>query len=77
MDLYSRAVSPYAARVRVSIAAKGLNVRIIDRPDVGSAEFGALNPMRRVPVLVLDNGRSLPESEAIVVVCWVTFGGLK
>jgi maleylpyruvate isomerase len=77
MDLYSRAVSPYAARVRASIAAKGLNVRIIDRPDVASAEFGALNPMRRVPVLVLDDGRPLPESEAIVEYLEDTFPGVS
>jgi glutathione S-transferase len=66
MDLYSRPISPYAARVRVSIKAKGLDVRILDNPDVLSADFGEINPMRKVPVLVLADGRALPESEAIV-----------
>ena len=60
MDLYSRDRSPFAARVRVSILAKGLPVRIITDPDVGTPEFGQHNPLRRVPVLVLDDGAALP-----------------
>jgi glutathione S-transferase len=66
VELYSLAVSPFAARVRISIRAKGLSVRIIDNPDVASEAFGKLNPLRRVPVLVLDDGRSIAESETIV-----------
>lgn len=66
MELYSREISPYAARVRASFLAKQLDVRIIDSPDVGSAEFAKHNPLRRVPVLVLDDGTSLPESDTIV-----------
>jgi glutathione S-transferase len=66
MDLYSRNISPYASRVRASILAKGLPVRIIDQPDVGSEEYARLNPLRRVPVLVLDDGTAIPESETIV-----------
>jgi len=58
MELYSREISPFAARVRASILAKELPVHIIDNPDVASDAFGKLNPMRRVPVLVLDDGRS-------------------
>jgi len=66
MELYSREISPFASRVRVSILAKELPVRIIDQPDVGSDAFGKLNPLRRVPLLVLDDGTSIPESETIV-----------
>lgn len=66
MDLYSRNISPYASRVRASILAKDLPVRIIDQPDVGSDAYGKLNPLRRVPVLVLEDGSAIPESEAIV-----------
>jgi glutathione S-transferase len=66
MELYSREISPFASRVRVSILAKKLPVRIIDMPDVGSEAFGKLNPMRRVPVLVLEDGTAIPESETIV-----------
>jgi len=66
VELYSRAISPFAARVRVSILAKGLPIRIIDDPDVGSEAFAKLNPLRRVPVLILDDGTAIPESDAIV-----------
>jgi glutathione S-transferase len=66
MDLYSREISPFSARVRVSVLAKQLPVRIIDGPDVASDAFGALNPLRRVPVLVLDDGTAIAESETIV-----------
>ncbi len=41
MDLYSRDFSPFAARVRVSILAKGLPIRIIGKPVVGSVRCGA------------------------------------
>lgn len=66
MELYSRAISPFAARVRVSILAKDLPIRVIDAPDVTSAAFAEINPYRRVPVLILDDGTALPESEVIV-----------
>src|SRR5262245_66030756 len=66
MELHSREISPFAARVRVSILAKELPVLIVDNPDVASDAFGKLNPLRRVPVLVLDDGKAIPESETIV-----------
>ncbi|MET0389054.1 MAG: glutathione S-transferase family protein [Polyangiales bacterium] len=66
MQLYSRAVSPFSARVRVSIAAKALPIRIVDDPAVQSAEYGQLSPLRRVPVLQLDDGTAIPESDTIV-----------
>jgi len=66
VELHSRAISPFAARVRVSILAKNLPVRIIESPDVSSDAYAQLNPFRRVPVLVLDDGTALPESEVIV-----------
>jgi maleylpyruvate isomerase len=59
-------MSAYAARVRVCIRAKNLPIRIINNSDVTSVPFGNLNPLRRVPVLVLDDGSSIPESETIV-----------
>jgi glutathione S-transferase len=59
-------MSAFAARVRVSIRAKELPIRILNDPDVGSERFGELNPLRRVPVLVLDDGSAIPESETIV-----------
>ncbi len=68
MKLYSLLLSPYAARVRGAIHAKGLPIEIADPPADwrSSAAFRALNPMVRVPVLVLDDGSGLPESGVIV-----------
>ncbi len=68
MKLYSFDLSPYAARARISIYAKKLPIEIVAPPAGGikSAEFLAMNPMGKVPVLVLDDGVSIPESETIV-----------
>ncbi|MBI3453807.1 MAG: glutathione S-transferase family protein [Rhodospirillales bacterium] len=68
MKLYSLPLSPYAARVRGAIYAKGLPVEIATPPDGWrtSPEFRAINPMLRIPVLVLDDGASIPESAVIV-----------
>lgn len=68
MKLYSFAVSPYAARVRIAIYAKKLPIEIVE-PQFGaikSPEYLALNPMGKVPVLVLDEGATIPESDTIV-----------
>ncbi|MDG3442352.1 glutathione S-transferase family protein [Nitrospirillum amazonense] len=68
MKLYSLALSPFAARVRAALYAKDLAVDILTPPEDWrtSPAFRALNPMVRVPVLVLDDGRSIPESAVIV-----------
>jgi glutathione S-transferase len=39
---------------------------VIDGPDVGSPDFARRNPLQRVPVLVLDDGTALAESDTIV-----------
>ena len=68
MKLYSLLASPFAARVRAAIYAKGLDVQIISPPSDWrtSPEYRKLNPLVRIPVLILDNGSSLPESGVIV-----------
>lgn len=68
MKLYSLPLSPYAARVRAAIYAKDLPVEIVAPPDdwQGSASYRALNPLGKIPVLVLDDGTTLPESGVIV-----------
>jgi len=68
MKLFSLALSPYAARVRIAIHAKGLPVEIVSPPADWrtSAEFRKLNPLVRIPVLVLDDGTPLAESGVIV-----------
>jgi glutathione S-transferase len=68
MKLFSLALSPYAARVRVAVHAKNLPVEIVAPPSDWrtSPEFRKLNPLVRVPVLVLDDGTALAESGVIV-----------
>jgi glutathione S-transferase len=68
MKLFSIALSPYAARVRAAIHAKNLPVDIVTPPPDWrtSPEFRKLNPLVRIPVLVLDDGSSLFESGVIV-----------
>jgi glutathione S-transferase len=68
MKLISSDLSPFAVRVRAAIYAKGLDIEIVGPPAAGikSPEYLAMNPMCRIPVLVLDDGSTLPESETIV-----------
>ncbi len=68
MKLYSLPLSPYSARVRGAIYAKKLAAEIVTPPEGWrqSEEFRQINPARRVPVLILDDGTALPESGVIV-----------
>lgn len=67
MKLYSAELSPFAARPRVAIYAKNLPVEILAHPeDLKSAAYLAINPMGKLPALVLDDGTVIPESDTIV-----------
>ena len=65
MKLYSGDLSPYSARVRMQIYAKGLTDIVLERPaDFGLPAFRQRNPIGRIPVLDLD-GDLMPESDVI------------
>ena len=65
MKLYSGDLSPYSARVRMQIYAKGLTDIVIERPaDFGTPKFRERLPIGRIPVLDID-GDLMPESEVI------------
>ena len=68
MKLYSAPISPFAARVRIALYAKNISCELLSPPAAGlkCAEFLALNPMGKIPVLVLDDGTCIPESETIL-----------
>jgi glutathione S-transferase len=67
MKLYSSSFSPYAARVRALIRLKNLPIPIEAPPGgLRTATYRAVNPTGKVPALVLDDGRVLPESIAIL-----------
>jgi glutathione S-transferase len=70
LRLYDYAASCNAYKVRLLIAQLGLEVERIET-DIFAGEtltdgFAALNPARTVPVLALPDGRTLPESGAIL-----------
>ena len=70
MKLYQTYTSPFPTRVRLVLYAKGIEAEIIEPPGFHSSaeskgDYLAINPIGRVPNLVLDDGRALPESEVI------------
>jgi len=69
MKLYDSGRAPNPRRVRVYLAEKGIVVPT-EQIDLGSlqqksAAFTAINPVQRVPALVLDDGTVITESIAI------------
>ncbi len=69
MKLYDGGKAPNPRRVRIFLAEKGISVPLmpVDMEIFGhrSEEVTALNPLQRLPVLVLDDGTVLTESVAI------------
>ena len=69
MELYDGGRAPSPRRVRVFLAEKGIDVprRQVDFANLEqfSEAFTALNPMQRVPVLILDDGTPISETMAI------------
>jgi glutathione S-transferase len=70
LRLYDYAASCNAYKVRLLIAQLGLDVERVEvdifAGETMTAAYGALNPARTVPVLELSDGRTLPESGAIL-----------
>jgi len=69
MKLYDAARAPNPRRVRIFLHEKGLTVPS-EQIDLGamqqrSSAFTAVNPLQRVPALVLDDGTVITESMAI------------
>lgn len=69
MKLYTTKVAPNPKRVHIFLAEKGIEVDCVEI-DLGNSEnlnadFVAINPLGRVPVLELDDGSHIAESVAI------------
>src|SRR5205809_8025758 len=65
MKLYSADLSPYSARVRMQIYAKGIADITFEQPaDWGLPKFREKFPIGRVPVLDID-GDLIPQFEVI------------
>ncbi len=66
MKLYSMNLSPFAARARMAIYAKGLDVDVMPPPgETSSPEYLAINPFGKIPCLDTGEHR-IPESEIIL-----------
>jgi glutathione S-transferase len=69
MKIIEMKPAPNPRRVRIFLAEKGIDMAY-EQVDIGKGEhkqpgFAKLNPMQRVPVLVLDDGTCIAESVAI------------
>ena len=69
MKLYDSRLAPNPRRVRIFLAEKGVSVPT-EQVDImtmqqRSPEYTAINPLQRLPALVLDDGTILTESIAI------------
>jgi glutathione S-transferase len=70
VKLFQTYLSPFPTRVRLMLYAKGIECEFVEphgfhgdtRP---KGSYLDVNPLGRVPALVLDDGRVLPESEVI------------
>jgi len=70
LKLYQADWSPFPTRVRLLLYAKNIPFEAIfppgfDQPREMREAYRRINPMGRIPTLVLEDGRVLPESEVI------------
>lgn len=67
MKLFTGDLSPYSARIRMQIYAKGIRdeFNFTLPPDFLQGRFRKTSPIGRIPVLELDDGTIIPESEVI------------
>jgi glutathione S-transferase len=69
MKILQSRMAPNPRRVRIFLAEKGLQIPFEEldlmRGALKTEQFSALNPLQRVPVLVLDDGTAIAESMAI------------
>lgn len=69
MKIIETRAAPNPRRVRVFLAEKGIKVDFQEldlmKGDLKTPEFSAMNPLQRVPILLLDNGSVISETVAI------------
>jgi glutathione S-transferase len=69
MKLYDSKLAPNPRRARIFLAEKGITVPM-EQVDIGAkqhktAEYATINPLQRMPALLLDDGTIITESIAI------------
>ena len=65
MNLLGSSRSPYALKVMVMLAEKGITCELSDASP-SSPEVAAANPLSKVPILIRDDGKALYDSSVIV-----------
>lgn len=65
MKLYSHPVSPFARKARIIAHELGLKLEVIDVQARNDESLRRLNPLKQIPILVLDDGSSLFDSPVI------------
>ena len=69
IKLYQTYLSPFPPRVRLSLYYKNIPFEVIEPTGIhdgaSKGDYLDVNPIGRVPALVMDDGRALPESEVI------------
>ena len=67
MKLLGSPASPFARKVRVFAAEKGIDLEyVIDRPNAPGSRVPTLNPLGKIPVLLADGDEAIYDSEVIV-----------
>lgn len=67
MKLLSATPSPFARKVRIALAEKGLAFELVTEvPWDADASAPAYNPLGKIPVLILDDGEAVFESSFIL-----------
>ena len=66
LELYTNSLSPFARMIELQLAMKQLEYERHqpDRDFVRDGAFGDINPLRKVPTLVVD-GKACPETQVI------------
>ncbi len=65
MKLYANAASPFARKVLIIAHELGLKLDVIKTIPAGNEEFRRVNPLGKIPALVLDDGSVLIDSPVI------------
>ncbi len=66
MKLHTGDLSPYSAKVRMQIYAKGItDIQFVLDPLFRQGKFSEISPIGRIPVLDTGDGDIIPESEVI------------
>lgn len=67
MKLYSSLTSPYGRKVRIVLLEKKIPFQLqVENPWLPDSKIGEVNPLGKVPVLVLEDGVSVFDSRVIV-----------